>query len=424
MGKIENCDDILKEWILDEFNVYIGECVKFSNPGLIAGIGSNHIGQLGMGSDVYNVHKPKRVLYGDTDIVQVCAGGMHSAILTSDGEVYTFGCDDENALGRRGDNSVPGKVVLHEKIVMISAGDSHTAVLSDKGDVYAWGTFRDSKGPIGILDNSVRPMSQPCHIRMNMKIKKIVSGNDHLVMLSENGQVCTMGVGEQGQLGRDVDDVIKRRFLKTPGIVMCRDLALICNDVWANSYTTFAKDVFNNVYGWGLNGSYQIGDIEYEKIKRCGKPGIAYCIFTPVVIDSSKNNWIMISSGSDHTLFLNDKGQVFSQGMKRYGQLGLGVIAEETIKTPTRLKTLHDIKSVNSVGSISYAIDTGGRVFSWGMGSTMQLGRTKSNDGFSSVEEDSFEPKLINLKRKCLMISGGGQHTLLLLAHSDMINSS
>jgi len=33
------------------------------------------------------------------DMVQLVAGGMHTAVLILGGEVYTFGCNDEGALG-------------------------------------------------------------------------------------------------------------------------------------------------------------------------------------------------------------------------------------------------------------------------------------------------------------------------------------
>lgn len=63
-------------------------------------------------------------------------------------QVYTFGCNDEGALGREtteeGSEMVPGKVLLDEKVVQVSAGDSHTAALTDDGTVFIWGAFRVS----------------------------------------------------------------------------------------------------------------------------------------------------------------------------------------------------------------------------------------------------------------------------------------
>ena len=64
-------------------------------------------------------------------------------------QVYTWGCNDEGALGRVTKNgleeeSVASKADLESdiNIVMVSAGDSHTVALSDRGYVYAWGTYR------------------------------------------------------------------------------------------------------------------------------------------------------------------------------------------------------------------------------------------------------------------------------------------
>ena len=63
-------------------------------------------------------------------------------------QVYTFGCNDEGALGRDtsedGSEFTTAKVALDSKAVQVTAGDSHTAALTDEGQVYAWGTFRVS----------------------------------------------------------------------------------------------------------------------------------------------------------------------------------------------------------------------------------------------------------------------------------------
>lgn len=64
-------------------------------------------------------------------------------------KVYTWGCNDEGALGRvtsseDGSEYTAGIVDLPNEIfiIMVSAGDSHTVALSNKGTVYAWGTYR------------------------------------------------------------------------------------------------------------------------------------------------------------------------------------------------------------------------------------------------------------------------------------------
>lgn len=61
-------------------------------------------------------------------------------------QVYSFGCNDEGALGRNtseeGSEATPGKVDVPGRVIMLCAGDSHTAALLDDGQVYVWGNFR------------------------------------------------------------------------------------------------------------------------------------------------------------------------------------------------------------------------------------------------------------------------------------------
>ena len=61
--------------------------------------------------------------------------------------MYTWGCNDEGALGRKtgdGDEYLPSQVenIDGVKIVQVSGGDSHTAALVADGNVYSWGVFR------------------------------------------------------------------------------------------------------------------------------------------------------------------------------------------------------------------------------------------------------------------------------------------
>jgi hypothetical protein len=35
-------------------------------------------------------------------VYKIACGGLHSVVLTTDGKAYTFGCNDEGALGRKG----------------------------------------------------------------------------------------------------------------------------------------------------------------------------------------------------------------------------------------------------------------------------------------------------------------------------------
>jgi alpha-tubulin suppressor-like RCC1 family protein len=120
-----------------------------SKGGQVLAVGENGMTQLGLKSSIDQRKNPQPVLIPEP-IVQIAAGPLHSVCLTDQNNIYTFGCNDEHALGRPDNNDDDdddtdpfGEVDLskvmnidEENIVQIVAGDSHTLVLSNIGKVY------------------------------------------------------------------------------------------------------------------------------------------------------------------------------------------------------------------------------------------------------------------------------------------------
>jgi regulator of chromosome condensation len=97
----------------------------------------------------------------------VTAGGMHTLCISSSGCLFSWGVNDEAALGRPAGgeawsranykgpvqpSDTPGLVKMPKdatKCCLLSAGDSHSAVATETGHVYVWGTFRDDAGVMG-----------------------------------------------------------------------------------------------------------------------------------------------------------------------------------------------------------------------------------------------------------------------------------
>lgn len=226
--------------------------------------GQGEVGQLGLGTNILEKTGPTFV---SANIISCEAGGMHSICLTSTGDVLSFGCNDEHALGRDttedGSEFILKKVYLPERAVKITAGDSHSACLLNDGRVFVWGSFRDSYGNMGITKEETKqyPFQILCHI----KSKDIVSGNNHLVILSENGQVYTLGCGEQGQLGRVSDRSSSRKsrqgnkVLLKPDFVYIKTKPAIADKIWATSYSTFMRQRYTgDIYVFGLNNYNQL----------------------------------------------------------------------------------------------------------------------------------------------------------------------
>lgn len=109
---------------------------------------------IGLGDDQPSeIKKPRKPSIFDIgnviparSIVTICCGGMHTVALASNGNVYTWGCNDEGALGRPGAENTPILVdALTEPTTNISGGDSHTiAYNTQTNKIFYWGCYRVS----------------------------------------------------------------------------------------------------------------------------------------------------------------------------------------------------------------------------------------------------------------------------------------
>lgn len=74
----------------------------------------------------------------------ICCGGLHTLALTTMGVVYSWGCNDEGALGRDGNEKVPMRIEgLFGPMNNISAGDCHSIVYNNETNhFYYWGSYR------------------------------------------------------------------------------------------------------------------------------------------------------------------------------------------------------------------------------------------------------------------------------------------
>jgi len=144
----------------------------------VCGEGSS--GELGLGTakNVIDVKRPRlnQLLAADkVGVVQIAVGGMHCVALTHNNEIFTWGVNDQGALGRDTaweggykdieDNSdsdsddedsglnpkesTPTAILSSAfpegtVFVEVAAADSASFALTDDGQVYGWGTFRVS----------------------------------------------------------------------------------------------------------------------------------------------------------------------------------------------------------------------------------------------------------------------------------------
>ncbi|XP_012501441.1 PREDICTED: regulator of chromosome condensation isoform X4 [Propithecus coquereli] len=333
----------------------------------------------------------------------------HRSHSTEPGLVLTLGQGDVGQLGL-GENVMerkkPALVSIPEDVVQAEAGGMHTVCLSKSG--------QDNNGVIGLLEPMKKSMV-PVQVQLDAPVVKVASGNDHLVMLTVDGDLYTLGCGEQGQLGR-VPELFANRGgrqglerLLVPKCVMLKSRGsrghVKFQDAFCGAYFTFAISREGHVYGFGLSNYHQLGT-----------QGTESC-FVPQNLTSFKNStksWVGFSGGQHHTVCMDSEGKAYSLGRAEYGRLGLGEGAEEK-SIPTLISRLPAVSSVACGASVGYAVTKDGRVFAWGMGTNYQLGTGQDEDAWSPVEMTGKQLE----NRVVLSVSSGGQHTVLLVKDKD-----
>ncbi|KAF1516348.1 E3 ISG15--protein ligase HERC5, partial [Eudyptes sclateri] len=177
--------------------------------------GQNAHGQLGVGSQTTLIPQPQLVerLKG-ISLAQIAAGGAHSAAVSLSGAVYSWGKNDfgQLGLGDTEDRDCPSYVgaLEHWKTVFISCGADHTAVLSKEGLVCTFGA--GGAGQLG--HNSTRNELVPRVVAelWGARVSQVACGRwestnnmplrQHtLVYVPSLDKVYSFGSGKEGQLG-------------------------------------------------------------------------------------------------------------------------------------------------------------------------------------------------------------------------------
>ncbi|GAA5886774.1 hypothetical protein JCM16303_003309 [Sporobolomyces ruberrimus] len=317
--------------------------------------GTGDMGQHGLGTSTLDeIKRPRRHVNIEEFIEtgkegwqggvgELVCGGMHTLAIDQNGKVWSWGINDNAALGRQTSKPdieaeelesnlypVEGLTGPNEeefKAVRVAAGDSVSLAVSREGEVKAWGSFRSAEGLLG-FDGSADSSKTQLHPTSLKNLEKhtivqIACGDDHFLALTSTGHVFACGNGEQNQLGRKIVQRHKTHGL-TPERLALKNIVL----VGSGSYHSFAVSESGTVYAWGLNSYHQTAVSDEDG-------GYADVISTPTVVsafDPSNHDGarvVQISAGAHHSLFLLSNGQVWAVGRTDGHEVGVADGHEE-----------------------------------------------------------------------------------------------
>jgi alpha-tubulin suppressor-like RCC1 family protein len=155
--------------------------------------------------------QPLRLPQG-TKAAMADAGQRHLVVLTSDGELLTFGVD-------AGGRPLPDSLPLERswgQVTSISAGDNHTVALTDTGVVLTWGA--NSHGQLGTRDTTSRRAPVAVRIpELRGRVTQVIAGGDSVLARTSEHQVYAWGHGGFGQNGNgSTADQTSPRPVPTP----------------------------------------------------------------------------------------------------------------------------------------------------------------------------------------------------------------
>jgi len=207
------------------------------------------------------------------DAAAVACGPRHAAMITKNGEAYTWGCGDAGRLGH-GDcqSSTHPKMVMDlsgKGVIQVACGDYNTSAVTRDGYLYTWGD-----GTAGILGHGT-PHRQWAPKRVErplegVTITLVTSGPYHTAAVASNGNLYTWGDGFGGKLGHGGHDtcLIPRRVEALSNWKVTH----AASGVWHTACVTIAREAsscsLQQPQPGGLSSSDNSGDTSTPKERK------------------------------------------------------------------------------------------------------------------------------------------------------------
>lgn len=273
--------------------------------------GNNEHGELGTRSTESYDASPDRVA-GLSSVVDIAVGHDHALAVTSHGDVYGWGKDRNS--GKVGDGttdprSEPVRVRGLPDVAEVAAGVHHSLALTSDGDVYAWGR-NDDKGSLGV-DTSDTAVTKPMRVSDLSEVTDVAAGFGYSLAVTADGDVYSWGRNTNGQLG---DGTIADRGEPTR-VENVSDATMVSAGGWQSAALT----TDGAAYTWGYSWYHRSDSDSPAERKGSKQEGIT----APVRV-SEVSDVAAVSADSGHAALTTDDGALYAWGHDVYSKLESG----------------------------------------------------------------------------------------------------
>jgi len=196
-------------------------------------------------------------------ILTISCGTEHAAAVGEGGRAFTWGANDFGQLGT-GDEEVrpiPQLCDLSYEVFVqgVSCGSRFTLAWTKSGDLFSWGRYQASNFPRKFVDTWCNGYEVKGEMGIrDKKVKTASAGEQHMAVVTRDGEVFTWGYNDFGQLGwglHGVDRTGQQKPQKLEGLLEDEQvIGIVCGGGHTICWTKEGK-----AFSWGSNASGQIG---------------------------------------------------------------------------------------------------------------------------------------------------------------------
>jgi len=311
-----------------------------------------------------NRSSPVTVVGGITDWLQLSGGYRFSLGLTSNGVAYAWGLASYGATGTDSNSGTNSPVTVVGGITnwsKLSAGQFHSLGLTDTGELYSWG--RNNQGALGT--NNTTSTSSPVTVAGGITGWTQISAGKSVSLGIANGIAYGWGYNSSNQIGDNTSTTRSSPVTVAGGITGWNQISTAFGHslgiadriayAWGNNYKGRLGDgsvtnratpvlVVGGILNWkqvsaakehslGLTNS---GILYAWGSNQDGRLGINTLTITsrssPVTVVGGITNWAQVSTAesSEFSTAVTSDGKIYSWGRNSRGQLGDGTTVSKS----------------------------------------------------------------------------------------------